>query len=270
MSRTWTAGARRYARCPGLPEPHAPTRPARPGGEGRGDGGLRAAAGGTGRGRRGYEPSVNAVAWSTAHWRNVRGAVPRMSATAVVMYAGCPTAALHAASSMSTTELGTVPSHRLRNSSGVISSNAIRRPRASPMTSCRERPRTQKTAPSARPRSGGRGPLDVWSGAQQAVILGGEDAGGVTAAAEDTTDHRAVSCSGLAVRVPAGVLSTRGRWTCRCSTSTSRPRSRSARARSSVRPLARWRPPVLSPTPSCCRLAALSAEPVHTPALRQR
>ncbi|MQY09947.1 hypothetical protein SRB5_00510 [Streptomyces sp. RB5] len=29
-------------------------------------------------------------------------------------------------------------------------------------------------------------------------------------------------------------------------------------------------PSILSPTPSCCRLAALSAEPVHTPALRQR
>ncbi|OEJ55147.1 hypothetical protein BGK72_34560 [Streptomyces agglomeratus] len=52
----------------------------------------------------------------------------------MVMYAGCPTAALHAASSMSTTELGAVPCDRFRNSSGVISSNGIWRPRASPMT----------------------------------------------------------------------------------------------------------------------------------------
>ncbi|MEU9556549.1 hypothetical protein [Streptomyces fumanus] len=37
-----------------------------------------------------------------------------MSVTAVVVYAGCPTAAPHAASSMSTAELGTVPSHRRR------------------------------------------------------------------------------------------------------------------------------------------------------------
>jgi hypothetical protein len=28
--------------------------------------------------------SVNAVAWSAAHWRNVRGGVPRMSDTVVV------------------------------------------------------------------------------------------------------------------------------------------------------------------------------------------
>ncbi|MFJ2847707.1 hypothetical protein ACIPD2_39770 [Streptomyces griseofuscus] len=37
------------------------------------------------------------------------------------------------------------------------------------------------------------------------LVLGGEGAGGVSAAAE-ATDHRVVSCSVLAVRVPAGVL----------------------------------------------------------------
>ncbi|MFD9604924.1 hypothetical protein [Streptomyces sp. NPDC059970] len=46
------------------------------------------------------------------------------------------------------------------------------------------------------------------------LVLGGEGgAGRGAAAAEHATDHRAVSCSGLAVRVPSGVLSTRGRWT---------------------------------------------------------
>lgn len=33
---------------------------------------------------------MNAVAWSVAHWRNVRGGDPRMSDTVAVTYAGSP------------------------------------------------------------------------------------------------------------------------------------------------------------------------------------
>jgi hypothetical protein len=50
-----------------------------------------------------------------------------MSATAAVMNAGLPIVAPHAASSMSTTGRGQLPSVSLRNSSGDSSSNVIRR-----------------------------------------------------------------------------------------------------------------------------------------------
>jgi hypothetical protein len=57
---------------------------------------------------------------------------------AVVTYAGCPTAAPHAASNMSTTGGGQLAAVSRRNSSGESSWNARRRPSTSPMTAtCR-------------------------------------------------------------------------------------------------------------------------------------
>jgi len=62
-----------------------------------------------------------------------RGADPRMSWTVEVMNAGLPIVAPQAASSISTTGRGQLPSVSLRNASGDSSSNLIRRPRTSPM-----------------------------------------------------------------------------------------------------------------------------------------
>ena len=65
-------------------------------------------------------------------------AVPVRSATVVVTYAGCPTAASRAASNMSTTGGGQLAAVSRRNSSGESSWNARRRPSTSPMTAtCR-------------------------------------------------------------------------------------------------------------------------------------
>jgi hypothetical protein len=73
------------------------------------------------------------MAIPAAHWRNGRGADPRMPDTVEVMNAGLPIVAPHAASSMSTTGRGQLPSVWFRNSSGDSSWNLIRRPRTSPM-----------------------------------------------------------------------------------------------------------------------------------------
>jgi hypothetical protein len=56
-----------------------------------------------------------------------------MSATVEVTYAGLPIVAPQAASSMSTTGRGQIPSVSRRNSSDHSSSNLIQRPRTSPM-----------------------------------------------------------------------------------------------------------------------------------------
>src|SRR5215213_4712728 len=63
----------------------------------------------------GVGSSVNAVAWSVAHWRNDLGGDPRRSDTVEVMNAGFPIAAAQAASSISTTGRGQLPDVSLRN-----------------------------------------------------------------------------------------------------------------------------------------------------------
>lgn len=95
-------------------------------------------------------------------------------------------------------------------------------------------------------RLGGPGLASAWVRARwmnglTRTVTSWQRSGAQGSGSRRSTHHRAVLCSELAVRVPAGVLSTRGRWTWRCSASTWRPRSRSSRASSSVRPAALFR-----------------------------
>jgi len=80
------------------------------------EGWTKRAARDTGRGRSGRSRQASPClpefrklpACAATQSRNERAGAPVRSATAVVTYAGCPTAASHAASNMSTTGLGQV------------------------------------------------------------------------------------------------------------------------------------------------------------------